>query len=74
MQLIQGVLPEQLWASHQQTPESEAALLVSNGVLAVEAALALTHRLHGNIPLCISAQRLHRSVAAEDESTRLWHW
>lgn len=57
-------------ATHQQTPESEATLLVCNSVLAVEAALSLSHRLHSHIPLCVPTQRLHRSVAAEDERTR----
>lgn len=58
------------WHTHQQTPESEATLLISDGVLAVEATLSLSHRLYGHIPLCIPTQRLHRSVAAEDRSSQ----
>lgn len=51
--------------AHQQTPEPEAALLVCDGVLAEEATFSLTHGLHGHVPLCVTAQGLHRSVAAE---------
>lgn len=53
---------------HQQTPEPEAALLISDGVLAVEATLCLPHRLHSHVPLSISAQRLHRAIATEDQA------
>lgn len=56
--------------THQQTPESEAPILISNGVLAVEATLSLSDCLHGHVPLCIPTQRLHRSVAAVNMSSR----
>lgn len=50
--------------THQQTPESKATFLISDCVFAVQATVALSHRLHGHVPLCISTQRLHRAVAA----------
>lgn len=56
---------------HQQTPESESALLISDSVLAVEATVSLTHGLHSHVPLCIPVERLHHSVAAEYKCTRL---
>lgn len=58
------------WHTYQQTSESEATLLICDGVLAVEAAVALSHRLHGHVPLGVPAQGLHRSVAAEDTSSQ----
>lgn len=54
--------------THQQTPESETTLLISDGVLTVEAAVSLTHRLHGHVSLCVAAQGLHRSVAAANKT------
>lgn len=54
--------------THQQTPESEATLLVGDGVLTVDATLSLSHRLHGHVPLCVPTQRLHCSVAAGEDS------
>lgn len=54
-------------STHQQTPESEATLLVGDGVLAVQAALGLPQRLHGHVPLRVPTEGLHRSVAAEGQ-------
>lgn len=62
--------PEAGICPHQQTPESEPALLVSDGVLAVKATVSLTHRLHSHVPLGVPVQRLHHSVAAEDQMSR----
>lgn len=50
--------------AHHQAPESETAVLVGDRVFAVEAALVLSHCLHGYVPLCVPAQGLHCSVAA----------
>lgn len=57
-----------MWHSYQQASESEATLLVGDGVLAVQAAVPLAHRLHRHVPLGVAAQRLHDSIAAEDTS------
>ena len=52
---------------YQEAPEAEAALLVGDRVLAVQAAVALTHGLHGHVTLSVTAQRLDRTVAAGTE-------
>lgn len=56
--------------THQQTPESEATFFISDSVFTVEATLSLSHSLHRHISLCISTQRLHGSVATEDNNKK----
>lgn len=56
---------------HPQTPEPEAALLIGDGVLAVQTAVSLAYSLHGNVPLCIPAQRPHCSIATEHQNKGL---
>lgn len=63
-----GVCESGVQHSYQQASESEATLLVGDGVLAVQAAVSLAHRLHRHVPLRVAAQGLHGSVAAEDRS------
>jgi len=49
---------------YQEAPEAEAALLVGDRILAVQAAVSLAQRLHGHVALRVAAQGPHRAIAA----------